>query len=379
MSRDRNAFIAGLFIIASFALAVAVLILIRGQGMGPARIHVASFQLSDDLGGLAIGDDVRIGGVKVGVIKDLRFADLDGKEPRILIRFTIPANTTLHEDAVIRAQNGITGTSNLNIENIGVGKPLPEGDILVGKPDPKSVFLAGLPKVNETMASFKQTADSATTLVRHINDKIDPVVEKYDGVTAHAGQAMDQVRDLVGESKTDFRGTIKNLNDLTGSVKEKLPHLLDQVNGTLAKVDGAVTSARSALEDIQKTVANTRDVSATLRSVVTGNRSKLESIVTGLKATSDNLKATSIEVRRSPWRLLYKPTADEMGNLNLYDSTRQFAEGANNLSDAAAALRDALHDPQTDKAELQKLIDHLDESFQGFHVVENKLWTAVKQ
>jgi phospholipid/cholesterol/gamma-HCH transport system substrate-binding protein len=379
MSKDRNAFVAGLFIIASFVLGATVLMLIRGHGIGPVRMMTASFKLTDDLGGLAVGDDVRIGGVKVGVVRDLRFVSLDGRDPHVLVRFTLPSDTTLHEDAIIRAQNGLTGTSNLNIESLGTGKPLADGASLAGMPDPKSAFLAGLPKVNETVAAFRQTAESATTLVRHVNDKVDPIVERYNGVTTNAGEAMAQVRDLVGDSKSDLRGTIKNLNQATGTIKDKLPGIADQVSGVLTKVDTAVASAQSALADVQKTVANTRDVSASLRSVVTGNSSKLQSIVTGLKATSDNLKATSIEVRRSPWRLLYKPGPDEMANLNLYDSARQFADGANSLSDAATALRDALHDPSTDKAQLQKLIDHLDESFNGFHQVESKLWTAVKE
>src|SRR5438270_395314 len=149
MSKDRNAFIAGLFIIASFALGATVLVLIRGQGMAPARIMTASFKLTDDLGGLAVGDDVRIGGIKVGVVRDLRFVSLDGRDPHLLVRFTLPSDTTLHEDAVIRAQNGITGTSNLNIESLGTGKPLAERVALVGMPDPKTAFLNGLPKVNE--------------------------------------------------------------------------------------------------------------------------------------------------------------------------------------------------------------------------------------
>jgi len=379
MGKDRNAFVAGLFILISFALILGVLFLIHGQGMGPKRIYAASFKLTDDVGGLAIGDQVRLGGVAVGVVKDLQFSGLESNEPHVLIHFSLPASTTIHEDAIIRAQNGITGTSNLNLESIGGGKLLNEGETLTGRPDPKSEFLAGLPKVNETVASFKTTADSSTTLVRHLNDKIDPVVEKYNGVAKNAGEAMAEARDLIGDSKPDFRGTIKNLNVTTGSIKDKLPGILDQFSAALTKVDTALTTAKGALDDIQKTVANTREVSGTLREVVSGNRGRLDSIVTGLKATSDNLKATSIEVRRSPWRLLYKPSPDEMGNLNLYDTARQFSEGAASVSDAATALRDALKDPQTDKAQLQKLVDRLDETFKGFRLVENKLWTAVKE
>jgi hypothetical protein len=76
--------------------------------------------------------------------------------------------------------------------------------------------------------------------------------------------------------------------------------------------------------------------------------------------------------------LLYKPTKDEIGNLNLYDSARQFSEGANQLSDAAGALRDAMHDPVADRARMQQLLDQLNKSFDHFNAVEQKLWNAVK-
>jgi hypothetical protein len=68
-----------------------------------------------------------------------------------------------------------------------------------------------------------------------------------------------------------------------------------------------------------------------------------------------------------------------MANLNLYDTARQFAEGAGSLSDAATSLRDALADPHTDKAQIEKLVSHLDESFTNFHQAETKLWNSVKQ
>ena len=65
-----------------------------------------------------------------------------------------------------------------------------------------------------------------------------------------------------------------------------------------------------------------------VHAVVIGNRGKLEGIISSLKATGDNLKAASEEIRRSPWRLLYKPSDTEMANLNVYDSARAFSDGA---------------------------------------------------
>ncbi len=126
-------------------------------------------------------------------------------------------------------------------------------------------------------------------------------------------------------------------------------------------------------------MANARELTAAGRSILVGNRGKIDAMVVNLKSMSDSLKFAAAEVRRSPWRLLYKPGKDEMANLNLYDAARQFAEGANDVSEAAISLRNALKDPQTNSASLQKLVNKLDDSFTGFKKVEDDLWKQVKQ
>ena len=147
----------------------------------------------------------------------------------------------------------------------------------------------------------------------------------------------------------------------------------------LTKVQSSLDGVEKSIGDVQKTVANTRDISDNVKQVIGGNRGKLDGIVASIKTTGDNLKAASSEIRRSPWRLLYQPKQDELSNLNLYDSARQFAEGANELNDAAQALRDAVNSKESDPQQLQKLVNRLEKSFSNFHDVEDKLWRGVKE
>ena len=81
---------------------------------------------------------------------------------------------------------------------------------------------------------------------------------------------------------------------------------------------------------------------------MSGNKGKLDGIIAAAKSTTENLKAASVEIRHSPWRLLYKPSEGEVANLTLYDSARQFSEGTTQLNDAAQALRDATQDKQAE-------------------------------
>ena len=383
MTARRNELKAGLFIVVTIVLAAMIIIWIRGASVGPEQNRTIAFKLTDDLGGLQIGDDVRLGGFKVGIVHDIRLTDLEGPEPHVLVTITIPASYQLHRNAIAMVQNGLTGTTNLNIQSLGTGEVLTDGVTLTGQTDPKTALFAAIGRVaphlesalaqidTKTVPKINQTVDTVDALIAHADSRVDPIINRYNKVVDGADVAIGKVDSLLGDTTPDIRGTLKNLNGATGTLKEKLPGFVDRLNATLA-------TAQGALLDVQKTAANAKDITASLRSVIVDNQGKLDGIITGLKSTSDNLKEASIELRHSPWRLLYKPTPEEAGNLNVYDSAREFAQGAGSLSDAATALRDAMHDPNADRAELQKRINDLNASFSHFQQVESKLWSTAK-
>jgi ABC-type transporter Mla subunit MlaD len=319
----------------------------------------------------------------------------------ITVSFNMPRRFILHKDAVVAIQSTVTGVSVLNFSSLGGGPPLAEGDTLPGHPSALASLLgagpeiAGLikdvrtttvPKANmavdrvtDAIGTYKETGQTATEFIKYLRSKIDPIIERYYAVADTAKAALQNVSDLFGDTKSDFRTTVANLKDATGTVKDRLPGMVDKVDGLLTKITTAVDSTNVALEDVKRIVSNTKDVSQTARSVIVSNRGKIEAMISSLKITGDNLKNATAEVRRSPWRLLYKPAPGEMANLNLYDSARQFADGAGQLNDAATALRDAVKDPDVDQTQVQKLLEKLDSSFSNFNQVENELWKQVKQ
>src|SRR5688572_21887887 len=407
MPKERNAFRAGLFIIISIVLIIAIIVSIQGLGrlIEPRQTRLATFKLTDDLGGLRIGDDVRAGGYKVGVVRDIQLIDANGgTEPHLRITFTLPERLAVRKDAIVAIQGTITGTAWLNFETFGNGDPLAEGVALAGHPGAMSELLAAargiapevkgaitdvrtvtLPKVNnavdrtaETVVTFKTTGEHATAMIDHLKSKIDPVVERVYAVADPAKDMMAHLRDMFGESKGDYRDSMANVSALTGTLREKLPPMLEKLDGIAAQVATSLDTANAALLDVKETVVNAKDLSASARGVLVGNRGKIDGMIASLKNTGDNLEAASVEIRHSPWRLLYKPKKGEVENLALYDSARQFASGANDLNDAAASLRDALKDPTLKREDVQKLVDRLDRTFIGFKEVEEELWKKVR-
>src|SRR4051794_31910614 len=114
MAKERNAFKAGLFIVVSIVLIIAVIVAIKGLGrfIEPNQIRSATFTLADDVSGLRIGDDVRVGGLKVGIVRSLSIVSGDEKQPpHIELTFNIPQRLVLREGARVGVQNTITGAA----------------------------------------------------------------------------------------------------------------------------------------------------------------------------------------------------------------------------------------------------------------------------
>lgn len=426
MPKSSSALRSGLLLLGSIVLIVCVIVGIKGLNWlrDPAEHYLVAFPLRTNIGGLRIGDEVRIGGFKVGEVKRITLEkDTDpARDPYfVLVAFTVPGRYSIREDAQIRIDGTLTGTSWLNFESIGKGNKLSPTKPLMGGPSSTSELLAKvqsleprlnsilaqldektLPAINGTLAdvrtktvplvnqtvekfgqtaeSFKKTGDSANALVGDLKESYKPVLlAEYVKVTKKTVEMMEAIRALFGDTTDDFRTTIANLRKSTDAVREKLPAILEKVDGALVKVDSAVDKVNVAMEDVKKTMANAKDLSASAREVITGNKGKLDATIDSVKQAGDNLKNATAEIRRSPWRLLYKPAPNEMANLNIYDASRQFAEGANDLTDAATALRDAIKSNQGDPEEIKKLMKKLDESFTNFKTVEEKLWATVKE
>jgi|GEM_PF-675214 len=429
MAKERNALKAGLFIVISVALIFAIVVAIAGSGrlFAPVQVRTVTFSLKDDVGGLRPGDDVRIGGFRVGTVRSMAVGTrrapatmpADAKdEPAILVTFTLPREFVLRKEAVVSIQTTVTGQSCLNFESLGSGDALAAGEPLVGLPSGLSVAFSALrdaaprvsetvtaardllasargqtlPKVNiaidkaadafdgakETAGAFTKTGRDASALIQEVRGHIKPIIDKYNMVADSASGMMSEIRAVFGDTRTDFRTTVANLKDATGSIREKLPPILDKVDRTLTGIDGAITSANEALVDVKKTVENTREMTAAARSVLVGNKGRLDAMIASLKTTSDNVKFATAELRHAPWKLLYRPPRNERYHEDLMQSARDFAEGANDLNEAATALRDALNDKDADPQQIRRLMERVEKSFANFNSVEEKLWAEVK-
>src|SRR3954471_3399116 len=106
MPKNRSALRAGLLMIGSVALIVLVVIGIKGLSWIRDRstAHLVAFDLRTNIGGLRVGDEVRVGGFKVGEVKQITLVKDEAQSHPpyyILVTISVPERYSIREDAKV--------------------------------------------------------------------------------------------------------------------------------------------------------------------------------------------------------------------------------------------------------------------------------------
>lgn len=159
----------------------------------------------------------------------------------------------------------------------------------------------------------------------------------------------------------DPNSLLMQVKALAVQLEVSLEIITEQVQQTLGKADTALDTAQLTLQDIKDLVGGAR----------------VDKILSNVTDISTNLKLAGREIRRAPWKLLYRPGQKEFKIQALVDSAGAFAAGAEQLDTAALRLKtvvDSEDKELPDREEIEKMISELEASFQQFQKAEKKFW-----
>jgi ABC-type transporter Mla subunit MlaD len=289
------------------------------------------------------------------------------------VTFTLDDRYTLHGDAVLAISSPLVGSDVwVDITSLGgtkdvlaAGEPLliRSGAGLVGQllgPDagvaidgiladvrqitqtingigddgaPAEFELAtALAAVQDTLVSGRDAADNVREITRSIREedlpawrpRIASILERVDTATERGGQAVTEARDLVARLEGAVErneGRIDGImTDAAAIASDVRSTTVPELNARLADAGPMFESARRSLDGAAEIMDGARgDVTATLVNV------RLASQQAGLLVE---------ELRRSPWKALYRPKAAEFENELLYETARGLALAADRLESA---------------------------------------------
>ena len=105
--------------------------------------------------------------------------------------------------------------------------------------------------------------------------------------------------------------------------------------------------------------------------------------VVGLAPDGNTALAMAAEVRRAPWRLMYKPTEKETHQQDIYDAARAFSDGAAQMDQTAAKLAGLIKaspgglDGQSPV--VKQMLKELQDRFNQFNKFEQALWDELQK
>jgi methyl-accepting chemotaxis protein len=297
-------------------------------------------------------------------------------------------------------QATVTGVAWLNFDSLGEGEPLDPGSVIVGDAGTFSNLVSAANRLAPAVTGLvDDVRDRTLPKVDEVLDKTSSSIDNIDGTVARFGEAADRtsnaaqtVEELLEANRENLNETLANLRDAS----QRAPRLMDDANLLVSSWTGAADSVRETLdgtgerlnlvledakviaEDLKQTSKETTATVSEVHSLISGNRGKIETIISRLRDTSSTLNLASAEIRRSPWRLLYRPDGSQRESLDLYDTARRFAEGAASLQDAAVALGDAANDPAADPQKVEQMLLELQQKFQEFDRIERALYQRLE-
>lgn len=421
MTSERDNFKAGLFVIAGIIMAMAAVWLLVdfNRLFEQTQTVTVHYTLSDGLQGLKEGASVTVGDQPVGEVIEITDHSDGQRVTGKLISFILPKRYTLYKDASIVLSVPAIGTgTKLNVRSVGNQGLYEEGEVLEGDLAGTTLtrnlvqdmgiedlqrqqlqqiianveaitttLRADLPAISQKVQTVledlqplaaeakKAVADAAIAIadakamVADAKARSGEWFDRIDSIATNADETMTIARDLVADKDPTIRESLDNVKAATADVKEVTARVKSQ---TMDQVTEAIAIATRAVENIKVSTDEIRDL-------VIGQRPVLERALANAQLTTDQLKLAAIEVRRSPWRLLYKPSDTELDSDNLYDAARSFAQAAGALDSAALSLRAVSERADRSNEELTPMLEHLEVLFGEYQKAESRFWEALEQ
>jgi ABC-type transporter Mla subunit MlaD len=208
--------------------------------------------------------------------------------------------------------------------------------------------------IKDAAAHVHDIADKLVLAAAGVQGEMDP--NRPASILATVSRIFTGAEPKVSDALTDVRATAGAIRGYTEKDVRELLAGLHAISG-----------------DVGKASSNLADLTEKAKGLVDRNSGSVDEMVQNLVLVSASLKATAAEVRRNPWRLLYKPDEKELNSANIMDAARAFSAGATQIDETVTRL--GAIDPKTvSPEELKKLHDGLQEVIEKFTKAQQSLF-----
>ncbi|MGO4443843.1 MCE family protein [Mycobacterium sp. 2YAF39] len=262
-------------------IGVVLIILVIAVGLQPERLMSWATSLRyqalfAEAGGLTVGNDVTVSGIKVGAVSSVALENGDA-----LIGFTINGKYALGSDTSAHIRTGtLLGERVLALESEGSGTLSPNQVIPTSRTSsPYSL----------TEAVSDLTANSAGTETDTLSQSLDTLAQTLDQVAPQLGPTFDglsRVSKALNGRNESLAELLKAAGDVTGILSERS----QQVNGLILNANDLISVLDDRRLAIVGLLANTSALSRNLTGLVAENEKELAPALEKLNAVNQMLE-----------------------------------------------------------------------------------------
>lgn len=386
---------AGAFLVTGVVLAlVVVFILNKSNPFASKNRYSIRFDMAEGVAGLEVGSEVRVSGLKVGRVESIqqKFEVGPGEEPYTVVKISVHSDIKVRkasgkdkrDDAkVMRAQTLLGNYSWLNFTSLGSGDEYgPEeaidarssGGMLGTIVGPENAERAD--KMFTSLVTFTDVLDDFATDT--YPTELKPMLRSANATVSSLEKEWGTWKGKIGNTLASAESGSKKFDATMDDAKvasAALRATMDDVRGKyLAQIDKLLQRAQEGTDDFAK--AMERVDSELLQRIP-----ELRAMMSDLRESAAQAKLATMEVRRSPWKLFYTPSGDELARENLYEAARAFALASSDMRVAGETLESALRDPgrvSADPALRDELKTRVLKSLEGYETAQRQLFDVLK-
>jgi len=291
-------------------IGVVLIVLVIAVGLQPQRLlsmamSIRHQALFTDAGGLAVGNDVKVSGVKAGTVSDVAL-----EKGKALVTFTVDGTVRLGSDTTAHIRTGtLLGERMLTLE--------PAGRDTLGPSDIIPLSHTSSPySLTEAVSEF--TANTAGTDTASVNQSLDTLSETIDRMAPQLGPTFDGLSrlsaSLNGRNQT-LGDLLKSAADVTGILSERS----QQVNTLILNANdlmGVLDQRRYAIVNL---LANTSALSQQLTGLVHDNEKELAPTLDKINSVTEMLEHNRDNIAKALAGLAkYEVTQGEAVNNGFY-------------------------------------------------------------
>ncbi len=238
------------------------------------------------------------------------------------------------------------------------------------------------------LAKLHNAMDQLNTLAEGLASELD----RTDNAAAIArlDQALDRLNEVLEETAELMKENHPIINHAVASLDNALTTFDERVADVLARElelgdeqpdRSILAKVHTSIDKLEASLTNIETLSDDASGMVSKNRDRVDEFVENLTEASEHTKQAIKDLKRHPWKLLFKPNENERRELNILEAAREFSDAAASLDDASMRMR-ALMEREgenlpPDDPDLLRLRDELAESIERLRKAEQGLIRAL--